>query len=82
MYDKKYRLRYLLEPVNREDSAFVLEFKVHDPGEEKSLEDTVRAARAQIEEKAYDTQLTAGGIPKSRIRHYGFAFQGKKVLIG
>ncbi len=76
------RYDVMLEPVNREDSAFVLEFKVHDPEEEKSLEDTVRAALAQIEERAYDTQLTAGGIPKSRIRHYGFAFQGKKVLIG
>ena len=62
--------------------AIIMEFKVHDPEEEKSLEDTVRAALAQIEERAYDTQLTAGGIPKSRIRHYGFAFQGKKVLIG
>lgn len=76
------RYDVMLEPVNREDSAFVLEFKVHDPEEEKSLEDTVRAALAQIEERAYDTQLTAAGIPKSRIRHYGFAFQGKKVLIG
>ena len=36
----------------------------------------------QIEEKEYDTELLARGIKKERIRHYGFAFRGKKVLIG
>ena len=36
----------------------------------------------QDEKKQYAAQLSACGIPKSRIRKYGFAFQGKKVLIG
>ena len=35
----------------------------------------------QIEEKNYDAELIARGIEKDRIRHYGFAFEGKKVLI-
>lgn len=36
----------------------------------------------QIEEKDYKAVLRAKGIPKERIREYGFAFCGKKVLIG
>ena len=63
------------------DNAFILEFKVRDPEDEETLEDTVRAALKQIADKNYDAELLARGIPQSRIRHYGFAFQGKKVLI-
>ena len=36
----------------------------------------------QIKEKDYDAELRALGISDERIRHYGFAFEGKKVLIG
>ena len=39
-------------------------------------------ALAQIEEKQYEKALVADGIPKEKIRKYGFAFQGKKCLIG
>ena len=45
------------------------------------LEDTAKSALRQIEEKDYDAELVSIGIPKERIRHYGFAFEGKKVLI-
>ena len=76
------RYDVMLEPLRDTDPAFVLEFKVYDPDDEASLTDTVKAALAQIEEKAYDTELVARGISRSRIRHYGFAFEGKKVLIG
>ena len=76
------RYDVMLEPLKDGDPAFVLEFKVHDSEDEKTLADTVAAALRQIEEKAYDSELAERGIPRERIRHYGFAFEGKTVLIG
>ena len=76
------RYDVMLEPKNREDKAFILEFKVHDAQETESMADTVAEALKQIEEKQYEAALIAKGIEKERIRKYGFAFEGKKVLIG
>lgn len=76
------RYDVMLTPVTEVDDAIVIEFKVHEPDEEESLQDTDRAALNQITEKNYDAELLAQGIPADRIRHYGFAFEGKKVLIG
>ena len=50
--------------------------------DEKELADTVKAALQQIEERKYETALISKGVPKEKIRKYGFAFCGKKVLIG
>ena len=76
------RYDVMLEPRNPGDDAMILEFKVQDKGEEKDLQDTVKAALRQIDAKKYEASLIEKGIPREKIRTYGFAFQGKQVLIG
>lgn len=76
------RYDIMLEPKKEGFNAIVIEFKVFNPRRDKSLEDTVEAALAQIEEKKYAQALVAKGIAEDRIRKYGFAFEGKRVLIG
>lgn len=76
------RYDVMLCPLEENKPAIVLEFKVHDPDEEKALQDTVAAALSQIEEMKYDAKLLERGVNPENIRHYGFAFEGKKVLIG
>lgn len=75
------RYDVMLEPKKKEDPAFVLEFKVHNPAKESSLEETADNALKQIDTKQYDRMLVEKGITAERISHLGLAFEGKKVLI-
>ncbi|MDE6053859.1 MAG: ATP-binding protein, partial [Lachnospiraceae bacterium] len=77
------RYDVMIEPLDKSGKAFIFEFKVMDADdEEETLEDTLANALAQIEEKQYEAELTAEGFKLEQIRKYGFAFQGKKCLIG
>ena len=76
------RYDVMLEPKEKTKHAIILEFKVHNPRKEASLEETVECALKQIEEKQYEASLLARGFAKEQIRKYGFAFEGKEVLIG
>lgn len=76
------RYDVMLEPRDRQNKAFILEFKVHDPdADEKTLKDTARNALEQIESRKYAAALVGEGMAPYQIRTYGFAFQGKSVLI-
>ncbi len=76
------RYDVMIEPKDKNKNAIILEFKVHNPKKEASLEETVENALKQIEEKQYEVSLVARGFSKEQIRKYGFAFEGKEVLIG
>ncbi len=76
------RYDVMLEPLDKSGYGIIIEFKVRTPRSEGNLEDTVAAALYQIDEKHYEQELISIGIPPERIRKYGFAFEGKTVLIG
>ena len=76
------RYDVLLKPRNKQDDGIILEFKVRDSEDEKTLSETVKAALKQIDERCYAATLIQEGVAEEKIRKYGFAFEGKKVLIG
>ena len=76
------RYDVVLKPLRAADDAIIIEFKVCSQKKKQTLEDAVKEALDQIDRMGYEAELRAGGIAKEKIRKYGFAFEGKKVLIG
>ena len=76
------RYDVMIEPKDKGKKDVIIEFNVHNPRRESSLEETVQSALDQIEEKKYEMALLEKGFRKEQIYKYGFAFVGKKVLIG
>lgn len=76
------RYDVILEPLNDDDPAIIMEFKVSNPRKEETLSHTVQVALEQIDHMKYENDLLHRGIAAERIRKYGFAFEGKNVLIG
>ena len=72
----------MMEPRDKGKKAVIIEFKVYNLRREASLEETVESAHKQIEEKQYESVLLDKGFRKEQIYKYGFAFEGKTVLIG
>ena len=76
------RYDVMLEPKHPgQENAVILEFKVRSTRKEKSLEETAQSALAQIKQKKYREELKTKGIKEEQIKEYGFAFEGKTVLI-
>ena len=71
------RYDLVLEPKNRNDRAFILEFKVAEA--ENKLEKLSKEAIKQIEEKKYDINLKSKEIKE--ITSVGIAFYGKKLKV-
>ena len=76
------RYDVMLEPKKPgKHPAVILEFKVRSTRKENSLEETAQSALAQIKDRKYSEELKEKGIAGEQIKEYGFAFEGKNVLI-
>lgn len=76
------RYDVMLEPKKPgKDPAVILEFKVRSTRKENSLDETAQSALAQIKDRKYSEELKEKGIAGEQIKEYGFAFEGKNVLI-
>ena len=71
------RYDVLIEPINKKERAFILEFKVTDS--EKNLEEFSKEALEQIINKKYNIELIKKGIKD--ITYIGIAFYKKQLRI-
>ena len=70
------RYDIMLEPKDKTQNSFIMEFKVADEIDEQSLEKAIENAKKQIEEKQYESNLKERGF--NNITKMIFAFKGKE----
>ena len=70
------RYDIMLEPQDKNQNSFIIEFKVADDLEEKTIEEVIASAKKQIEERDYESNLRERGYTK--ITKMVFAFKGKE----
>ncbi len=71
------RYDIMLEPKDKNGNSFIMEFKVLEDKEEKTIKETIENAKKQIEEKAYEQNLRERGF--KNITKMVYAFKGKEV---
>ena len=73
------RYDIMLEPKDKNENSFIIEFKVYKEDKEKDIEETIENAKKQIEERKYEEDLQERGY--INITKMVFAFKGKEVKI-
>ena len=71
------RYDIMLEPFDKSQNSFIMEFKVLEDMEEKTIEETIENAKKQIKEKGYEENLKERGF--TNITKMVYAFKGKEV---
>lgn len=71
------RYDIMLEPKVKSGNCFIMEFKVMENMEEKTIEDTLENAKKQIEDRGYESNLRERGF--TNIIKMVYAFNGKDV---
>ena len=71
------RYDIMLEPKEKSGNSFIMEFKVLDDIKEKTIEDTIKNAKEQIDKKEYEAILKEKGY--TNITKMVFAFKAKEV---
>ncbi len=71
------RYDIMLEPKDKTENSFIMEFKVHKKEEENSIDETIENAKKQIEDRKYEEDLRMKGF--ENITKMVFAFKGKEV---
>lgn len=71
------RYDIMLEPKDKNGNCFIMEFKVMENIEEKTIEDTLENAKKQIEDRGYESNLRERGF--TNIIKMVYAFNGKDV---
>ena len=73
------RYDIMLEPKEKDKNSFIIEFKITENMDEKTVKNTVEEAKKQIEEKKYEGELKEKGF--TNITEMVFVCNGKEIEI-